>query len=359
MNERNKRKTVFLNLLLLVITVVVVIVLAETGYRAYKVARLPAPPEEQPATWVCYHETLGWTHIPNASIGKIYIDRHGFRSGYEEEKNGPLPEKIIAAFGDSFTFADGLNGSSAWPYLLGKMTEKRGFGVVNAGVCAYGVDQMYLRYREKAEGLEPVVVLAGIIGWDIQRVVRSRWKDGGRHKPRFVYRDGGITLDHVPVPLELEEDLQATRWHDIIFDHKKLYLFDRFFPPEERLWKSLPKIPPNVYEAKNIPLNKYAEGVLLTQEIIEEWREEVEGEGRRFILILIPLRERVYYYHSYLVTLRDNLARQGVEIVDCQKAFQAAERDGKDLFRGAHPSRQGQEVIAGEVYYYLVSTGAI
>lgn len=360
MGDRNRRKKLFLNILLLVITVGVVLFLAEGGYRVYEIIRLPSPPAEgEGVVWSCYHEKLGWCHIPGVSVKKVNIDRHGYRVAYEEEKDDILPEKIIAAFGDSFTFGDDLQGKDTWPYQLGRETAKLGFGVVNMGVCAYGIDQMYLLYCEKEEKLKPDVVLAGIISWDIPRVIKSRWKGDGRYKPRFVFKDGEIELGNVPVPVELEKDRRMTRWYDILFDFKRLYLVDRIWPPGERLWKSMPKIPREVYEAERIPPNKYAEGVLLSQKIIERWRGEVEGAGRRFILVLIPLKKRLQWYHSYLVTLRDNLARQGVEIVDCQRAFQEADREGEKLFRGAHPSPAGQRLIANEVYYYLVSTGAI
>ncbi len=354
-----KKKTILLNGVLLVISIVLVLVLAEVGYRVYVAIKLPPAPEEAPGVWSCYDEVLGWTHIPGAVVKKVVIDRYGARAGNEEEIENPLPGRLILAFGDSFTFGDELHGSHAWPYLLNEKTGKRGVGVLNMGVCAYGIGQMYLRYREEAEKLRPEIVLAGIISWDIQRVIKSRWKEGGRHKPRFVYRDGDIHLEHVPVPRETKEDRQAAGWADILFDTRRLYLFDRFFPPEDRLWKSLPEIPDPVYPAEKIPRDRYAEGVLLSQKIIERWKDDVESSGGKFILVLMPLKDRVRYYHSYLVTLRDNLARQGVEIVDCQPAFQEAEAAGQDLFGGAHPSAAGQEVIAGQVYYYLVSTGAI
>lgn len=360
MSDRNRQKKLFLNIFLLVVTVGVIFFLAEVGYRIYEIIRLPATPAEgEEVVWSCYHEVLGWTHIPGVSIKKVNIDRHGYRVGYEEEKEHALPEKIIAAFGDSFTFGDDLQGEDTWSYQLGQKTEKRGFGVVNLGVCAYGIDQMYLLYREEEKKLDPSVVLAAIISWDIQRVIKSQWKGGGRHKPRFVFKEGTIELGHVPVPLEIERDRRLTRWHDILFDVKRVYLLDRFWSPEDRLWQSMPDIPPSVYEAERIPPNKHAEGVLISQKIIERWRAEVEGAGRRFILVLIPLKKRIQYYHSYLITLRDNLARQGVEIVDCQKAFQQAAGEGKKLFRGSHPSPAGQQVIANQVYYYLVRTGAI
>ncbi len=348
-----------INILLTGITVLLFLFFCEAGYRVYEIIRIssiPAP-ERDTVVWCRYDEEVGWKHIPGVSGKGVVTDCHGYRIGNENEIDRPLPEKVIAALGDSFTFGDGVDGYEAWPYLLGRMIDQPDVGVANLGVCAYGIDQMYLLYQEEKDIIRPRVVIAAIISWDMMRMIKSRWQPGGRQKPRFVWRDGELECTNVPVPLKLDDDRRRVRWYTILFALNRSYLLERLFPPEKLL--ETPEIPPHVYQEKNIVINKYAESVLLAQRLIERWRKEVEDEGRRFILVLIPLKERIQYYHSYLITLRDNLSLQGVEIVDCQKAFQQAAGEGKKLFRGSHPSPEGQKVIAGQVYYYLVSTGAI
>ncbi len=342
-------------LLLVLISLSVGLVLCEVIYRLYEISRLPPTLPEDAPVYMRYDELVGWRPIPGARVGEIIIDERGGRVGDDVEVNRPLREKRIAAFGDSFTFGDEVRGEEAWPALLDERLAERGYSVINLGVCGYGVDQMYLLYRKLEEELQPEIILAGIISWDIQRVPKTRRKAEAREKPMFVYEKGELQLTNVPVPLVEEESLARISWKDILLNTSRSYLLDRIQPSESPpRW---PEIPEEVHAAANIEDNRYARGLLISQKIIERWLAEAEEKGQRLILVLIPTIKEVNYYHSYLTRLKENLADRGLEIVDCQKAFQSGQEKGWDLFRANHPSPRGQAVIAAEVYSHLEAGG--
>lgn len=343
----------FYNLLLCVVSLAVVFFLVEAGYRVYVITRQPSPgikytPDD---IWTEYDPVTGWRHIPKAVVGDVIIDEHGFRVGQENEITRPVGERVISAGGDSFTFGFGVRGGEAWPAQLERLFPGRPYDVINIGVCAYGIGQMYLHYHRRARRYSPEIVLVAFMSWDIERVVRRSWLNG-REKPRYVLRNGELKLTNVPVPLKLDFDKKNIRWNDILFDRRKLYLLERF-----RTWErpeDLSKNPVEVYLAEKITPDKYTEGVLLSQKILERWRDEVEIKGGRFVVVVIPTKDELKSYRSLLQRLMVNLRDAGIEVLDCQSAFQKEQDRGEIFLDNKHPSTRSHEVIAFEVYYYLL-----
>jgi len=343
------------NLLLSLASLIIGFILVEMGYRVYVVIRQPVPgikytPDD---IWTRYDPVTGWRHIPAAVVKDVIINEHGFRVGREEEIKKSIGEKVISALGDSFTFGYGVEGEAAWPARLEKLFPDRRYDVINMGVCAYGIDQMYLHYLHRARKYSPEIVLVAFMSWDIERVVRDSWLNG-RAKPRYVLEDGELRLSNVPVPLKLDFDREQMRWHDILFDRRKLYLFERFRGSKEPDDRS--RNPVEAYLAERITPGRYAEGVLLSQKILEGWRKEVEGRGGRFVVILIPTRDELDCYRPALSILRDNLRDKGIEVLDCRGAFQKMRAKGEKLFlTNKHPTAKAHETIASEVFCYLFS----
>jgi len=341
------------NLLLLVVSITLVFMLVEAGYRVYVIMRKSSPgikytPDD---IWTEYDPVTGWRHIPKAIVGEVIIDEQGFRVGEENEITRPVGERVVSASGDSFTFGFGVTGGEAWPDQLERHFIRQPYDVINLGVCAYGIGQMYLHYNQRARRYSPEIVLLAFMSWDIERVVRRSWLNG-REKPRYVLMDGELELDNVPVPLRLDFDKKKIRWSDILFDWRKLYLLDRFRSGQNQ--KDLSGNPVKVYLAEKITPDRYAEGVLLSQKIIEKWRDEVEDRAGRFVVVLIPTMKEIKRYRPHMRRLKENLIGKGVEVLDCQPALQIAGEKGGELFLiNKHPSARAHEVIASEVYYYL------
>ena len=348
-------KHLIFNLLLFLVSLVLTFLLAEAGYRVYLICHKPSPgikytPDD---IWTRYDQVTGWSQIPGAIVGDVIIDEHGFRVGEENEITRPIGERVISASGDSFTFGFGVTGGEAWPARLERLFPPQPYDVINLGVCAYGIGQMYLHHRRLGRRYHPEIVLVAFMSWDIERVVRRSWLNG-REKPRYVLRDGELELTNVPVPLKLDFDKEGIRWYDIFFNWRKLYLLDRFRALERS--EDLSQNPVEVYLAEKITPSRYAEGVLLSQKILEIWRDEVEERGGRFIVVLIPTKKEIKHYRPHLRRLKKNLLDKGLEVLDCQPALQAEGGAGFELFlTNKHPSARAHEVIASEVYYYLTA----
>ena len=116
-------------------------------------------------------------------------------------RNGLLPSPsgppVVLAVGDSTTEGWGVGNDGTWPAQLERDT---GWRVLNAGVRAYGLDQIVLRAERLAPRFDPQFIVLAFIADDIYRsglAVRH-----GIHKPYFVPVGDGLALRNVPVPTE-------------------------------------------------------------------------------------------------------------------------------------------------------------
>jgi len=71
-----------------------------------------------------------------------------------------------------------------------------GYAVYNYGIGGYGLDQVYLRYRESHRKFETPIVVFGIFSEDIDRCLLSV-RSG--QKPYFRIENGELTLKGVPI----------------------------------------------------------------------------------------------------------------------------------------------------------------
>ena len=341
------------NLLLSLVSLVIGLVLIEACFRIYVITRQPSQgikytPDD---IWTEYDPVTGWKNSPGAVVKDVIIDQYGFRIGDESNITRPAGKRVIFAGGDSFTFGYGVTGREAWPTRLEKMFPNQQYDVLNLGVCAYGIDQMYLHYGQTARRYQPEIVLVAFMSWDIERVVRKFWMNG-REKPRYLLRDGELTLTNVPVPLKLDSDMKRMSWNDILFNRKKIYLLARLQILKKKEDSS--ENPVEIYLAEKITPDKYAEGALLSQKILEQWRDKVESGGGRFVVVIIPTEDEISTYRSHIKQLMANLIESGVEVLDCQPALREKQA-GAEIFLGnKHPSAFAQDIIASEVYYYLL-----
>jgi GDSL-like lipase/acylhydrolase family protein len=163
---------------------------------------------------------LGW--VMPAKAGRSELDARGSRV----VPSFPDPDASPAcgsAFGDSFTYGEGVAPAEAYPNLL---AQELGCRVNNFGMGGYGTDQALLRYRRLADAAGRFVVL-GHYAEDIVRNV-NQLRDlnaGGRYglKPRFVLEDGKLRL--VPLPI-----LDADAFARIADDARRLLPYEYFRP---------------------------------------------------------------------------------------------------------------------------------
>jgi hypothetical protein len=131
---------------------------------------------------------------PGLSNDGLHYNNHGFRLS-PTSSAAPLAEPPILVVGDSFAHGDEVNDGETWPAQLQAMMGRR---VVNAGVSAYGIDQIVLRAEGVAADVRPAALVVSFIADDIRRSEMKRtW---GAEKPYFELVEGTPVLRNVPVP---------------------------------------------------------------------------------------------------------------------------------------------------------------
>ncbi len=146
-----------------------------------------------------YDAELGWAPRPD-------VREHDYLSGtivttLEDgtRSNGsaqaPNATEPILAVGDSFTWGEHVSDWETWPAQLEKLSGRR---VINGGVGGYGTDQAFLRARHLLGRNRFSILIFSFIPGDIERGEYSVIYHIA--KPYFDFKDGGLTLENVPVP---------------------------------------------------------------------------------------------------------------------------------------------------------------
>ena len=129
------------------------------------------------------------------------------------------PNATVIFVGDSFTFGEGVNDSEPYPSVLAAQYWQD-VSVVNAGVYAWGLTQMYLTVVDTlARKPLPTVIVVAIIAGDLFRsYLRTSPEPGMKRRLEFVdgalvFRD--VTEGHAPPPVDAEleaKELAMNRW---------------------------------------------------------------------------------------------------------------------------------------------------
>ncbi|MBW2716123.1 MAG: hypothetical protein JRD03_08605 [Deltaproteobacteria bacterium] len=98
----------------------------------------------------------------------------------------------ILFFGDSFVYGD----DGTVPTRLGLLLPQH--SIFNYGVYGYGIDQIYLRFKQEAQQFTRPIVLFGMLTLDLDRSILSFRE---RTKPRFVVENDLLRLTNTPIPL--------------------------------------------------------------------------------------------------------------------------------------------------------------
>ena len=141
-----------------------------------------------------YDPNLGYVQRPGFSSGNINYDAEGFRR-MPALPAGASDGPPVLATGASYTQGDEVPDNETWPAVLQGLLGRR---TINAGVAAYGLDQIVLRTERLAPIVKPAAIVVGFIADDVRRSEMSRtW---GTEKPYFEAKDGKLELRNVPVP---------------------------------------------------------------------------------------------------------------------------------------------------------------
>lgn len=297
-----------------------------------------------------------------------------------------LPRRSCAAFGDSYAFCQQVDDDQTWAAVLGRTS---GVGVINLGVGNYGVDQAMLRYLQRRDDLPDTVttILAVFVPETILRIqsVWKHWMEFGNtfgFKPRFVLGEDGLRL--IPNPVQSAADFarlaeiverigdldpfQERRFRRLQFRPPYLATFlrspgrhasilatvlagrgpggtlDR--PAFDRAFARVMRA--NVEEAHAAYREPGSTALLAA--VLERFRTQVEADGRRFVVVVIPqmldLAVRSKAERTYSAYYRDLASR--MEIVDVTPTL--AEHPASELYvhdrYGGHLSVNGNRTVA-------------
>ncbi|MFH1799440.1 MAG: SGNH/GDSL hydrolase family protein [Candidatus Omnitrophota bacterium] len=330
------------NLILVIFSLVLALVLGEFVLRIVGVDRVKF--QEKPRTgwvdvpeniWVEHHPVLGWYSqknktanliSPNFSPVEVHTDSAGFRGIREYSPEKPQGIIRIAVLGDSFVFGFGIQDGETFPALLESQDKTR--EVLNLGVPGYGIDQIYLSYREIARKYHPDMVLIGIFQEDFWRCMRS-FADSGHVKPYFSLSPvGKLVLHNVPVPPRFS--LNTDQFPLVIEQNEFFKILN-----QSVLFKLAKK--PVLKLAKNMRLidPESSEEWLIGRAILARLIEEVRADKAVPVLVLMPPQNwatsaRKTSLERSILRFAD---REKVGLINLKSAFNdAVAKDGLEVY---------------------------
>lgn len=248
-----------------------------------------------------YDSVVGWKHIP----GKEAFIRSAYpgmdltfkinESGFRDSHTGALPDKgerkRILGVGDSFTFGQ-VDFEDSWPALLdASMPEAQ---VINMGANGYGVDQMYLWYREDGQKLDADLVVLAVIADDLTRAFLYKWLSGyGR--PRFVLNGDKLELKNVPVPKPLKKGSKNA--HPLDSEDNSDLTAGMAIPPKGK------------------------EDTYLPFKIIEQFDSLVKENGSEFLLVFMPMYADLDFERWFRKGLERFTSARKIDYLDLTQIF--------------------------------------
>ncbi|HZS12113.1 MAG TPA: SGNH/GDSL hydrolase family protein, partial [Nitrospirales bacterium] len=319
---------------------------------------------------------LGWTIRPygEGSVGLYHSNGQGVRTSAMQNPTPVAASRVrIAAFGDSFTHGDEVTFVHTWEHQLSEMLP--GVEALNFGVPGYGLDQAFLRYWRDGGQFRPDVVIIGFMPENVYRhlnVFRPfYYPDTGvpLTKPRFVIKDGRLTL--IPNPLPQIVDYSAVRSSDAA-TWRKLRELDPYAAwrpeagpldrvPSVRLFKFLQAELARRFDERQIVRDGvYAqdgEAFQITETLLREFTRTVSARGAAPVVAIFPEREDVKAFlkdaRTRYTPLVVALQRRGIRTLDLMPALLAGNPDPEALFAQDHYSAEGNRRIARALADFL------
>jgi hypothetical protein len=330
------------NLLLALFSLFLALAITEVTLRFVGIDRVKFPEKPRMGwvnvpenVWVEHHPVLGWysqknktavLESPNFPEVDVHTNSAGFRGAREYSPEKPKGVIRIAALGDSFVFGFGVQDAETFPALLESGDQNR--EVLNLGVPGYGIDQIYLSYRDIARRYHPDTVLIGIFPESFWRCTRS-FADSGHVKPYFsLSSKGKLTVHNVPVPPPYSLNtnqfppLLEQNALERILDKSVLYRLAK--KPLIKLAKNMRLIDPNSTEEW-----------LIGRAILHQMIEDVRRDGATPVLLLMPPQD--WAKSSRKTSLERSILRfaerEKVGLINLKPAFyDAVAKDGLETY---------------------------
>jgi hypothetical protein len=280
-----------------------------------------------------YDPHLGWTANPNYTSPHFNVGRDGFRL------TGPLPPgagggPVVLATGDSFTEGDEVDDTETWPAHLQAMLGRR---VVNAGVSAFGLDQMVLRTEEAVARVHPALGIMAFVPDDLRRDEFSRlWSV---EKPYFVLQDGKLDLRNEPVPPPSSECDSLPFWQQMLgWSVMADYIVRRLGWPESWLYDNRRALPEGEGEKLVCPLIQRLSRLSMPILVVAQFGRGTWDESGRDAPGL----------HAQSRHVLDCAAGAGLATLELSDTIEhALQTSGADaLYKNDHHSNDGNRLVA-------------
>jgi len=321
--------------------------------------------------YLSFDAGLGWTIKPDAEKGIYRSNAQGLRAGREYSFDIPDGKTRIAAFGDSYTHGDEVDGAATWQAQMEALDP--GLEVLNFGVPGYGLDQAYLRYTKIGRAFQADIVLIGYFTTDIYRHVNtfrpyfSNETGVPLAKPRYRATESGVELIENPIR-EKEEYRRLLDGDRALL--RELGKNDHFYTVQYRVgpWDFLPSVrliklwrhydemvnkKNRIWyrKGKGSIYNHRSEAFMTTLAIMDLFYNDVEAAGAVPVIVIFPAAGDILDYYRTGLKSYDAflwvLEKADMAYIDLMDGVFAGARDRiEDYFVDSHYSPYGNQQVA-------------
>lgn len=315
---------------------------------------------------------LGWTLRPGFRSPEVTVDAMGRRRAPDR----PPPESKavrLVTFGDSFTFGGDVADRNAYPEALARLDP--GIDVANYGVPAYGLDQVFLRYRKERKAARPQVVIIGYLSENICRnvsVFRPFYNPNTVFplaKPRYLPGDRGLRLLRNPLPTPESYRRLLASPADSLAELGRHDAYYRTRPHAGRWDRSATVRLVKLAAAQLSPTNRdgcygAGEAFSVTTRLFSLFYETALRDGAQPVILIFPTRDEVAGWRGdrrkHYAPLLSFLGGKGYRVVDAMEMFDGAGRNRSiDELIPAHLSPLANTLVAEHLRQRLQSFGLI
>jgi hypothetical protein len=373
------RRAFGVNLGILAVTTAVCLGVLEAAARAL-VATGPSLLQLDPHVGKRFQPNFqGRVYVPEAGRAvDLRFNRDGLR-GRDRPEVKPPGVRRVAVIGDSMIAAVATDEERTLVRRLEDRLNDAGvrWEVMNFGVSSSSTGNELVLYREVARRYRPDVVLcAFFVGNDLadnsHRLTRA---------PRIYFElDAQGELRRRPFSAADTRGSPLADWLDA---HSRFYVWQKTALREMkghfRSWRRQPESAHWVFSRRPPP--DVQEAWRLTARLLQTFRREVEADGGRFVLVLIPSAEQVYddLWRDLVAqageagrdfdrdhpeeALRSLCAEAGIPLVTMTREFRArtprasSAAEGEWLFHQGrwHLNDEGHQIAAAVVYRFLAA----
>jgi hypothetical protein len=302
-----------------------------------------------------YDADLGWApkknfmgiHEKDGFAVPVHQNQFGLRASKNLLMKNPAAKRRIIVLGDSYVWGYGVGDIDIFTALD---LSHYGVELINFGVSGYGTDQEYLLYKKMGKDFEVNEVTLVITPYnDFMNNIEG--KQYGYKKPYFKIANDQLQLisEHVqPYPLKnirswLNENLFAFNYINSLVRNFKQSLESRkkgASAPKQAVLNSGSVTDPDRYSIE------------LTIRIVDDLRNLVESQGRKFSVVFIPykvhINKNINRNHPMVPLFADKLHEKGIEYLEPFFIFSQPDEKKTSLFNQGdnHFSAAGHALFA-------------